>query len=123
MAFLGERELVLYCLNDSDDYKDIYSVSNTTKYNAYYNNANYNNTNYEGKKWDQLTHFIMKTKLEKLFKKEVIQVIIAQQLLHHLPKKLTYANFIGLKAFIINIKVIFYKTILKDKVWLIIYDS
>ena len=52
MTFLGERELVLYCLNDSDDYKDIYSVSNTTKYNAYYNNANYNNTNYEGKKWD-----------------------------------------------------------------------
>ena len=70
-----------------------------------------------------LTSFILETKLEKLFKKEVIQVIIAQQLLHHLPKKLTYANFIGLKAFIINIKVIFYKTILKDKVWLIIYDS
>ena len=35
-------------------------------------------------------------------------MIIAQQLLHHRPKKLTYANFIGLKDFIINIKVIFH---------------
>ena len=35
-------------------------------------------------------------------------MIIAQQLLHHRPKKLTYANFIGPKDFIINIKVIFH---------------
>lgn len=48
-------------------------------------------------------------------------MIIAQQLLHHRPKKLTYANFIGPKDFIINIKVIFHRTKLKDKVWAILY--
>ena len=48
MTFLGERELVLYCLNDIDDYsKDIYSESNASKY---YNNTSYK-TNYDGKKW------------------------------------------------------------------------
>ena len=48
-------------------------------------------------------------------------MIIAQQLLHHRPKKLTYANFIGPKDFTINIKVIFHRTKLKDKVWPILY--
>ena len=49
-TFSGERELVLYCLKDIDDYKDIYSDSNATKYNANYSYASYK-TNYEGKKW------------------------------------------------------------------------
>lgn len=62
MTCLGERELVLYCLNDSDDLKGFYSVSNAT---AYYNNAN-NNTNYEGKKWDHLTHLDHENQIRKI---------------------------------------------------------
>ena len=60
MTFLGERELVLYCLNDNDE-KDFYSVSNAT---AYYNNP-INNTNYEGKKWDHLTHLNHENQIRK----------------------------------------------------------
>ena len=42
---LAERELVLYCLNAGDDFKDFYLDSNAT---IAYNNTNYT-INYQGK--------------------------------------------------------------------------